>query len=219
MTNKTLTINKKAKFSVKDEYLKYLDISSVYDFRERSSIQKYINNFKTELISIYNPYFYPFTKYEVVSQNNIYNNFFLNQNNFDIIFKLTETLLMNKYYIIFQQFFLSELINYWNIFFYAFEENNKNNKEYISFLDKNKTCIEKLINILSNNSLKDNALKDYCLSVVKRITKISLFVKFNVNYQKEIKSEKASQIKSKKSTMKEKFKNKYKNQLGKIEKI
>jgi len=219
LTNKTLTINKKAKFSIKDEYLKYLDISSVYDFRERSNIQKYINNFKTELISIYNTCFYPFTKYEVVSQNNIYNNFFLNQENFDIIFKLTEALLMNKYYIIFQQFFLSELINYWNIFFYVFEENNKNNKEYISFLEKNKTCIEKLINILSNNSLNDNALKDYCLTVVERITKISLFVKFKVNYQKENKSEKASQIKSIKLSMKEKFKNRFKNQLGKIEKI
>ena len=30
MTNKTLTKNKKAKFSIKDEYLKYLDINSIY---------------------------------------------------------------------------------------------------------------------------------------------------------------------------------------------
>lgn len=219
LTNKTLTINKKAKFSVKDEYLKYSDISSVYNFREKSNIQKYINNFKSELISIYNTCFYPFTKYEVVSQNKIYNNFFLNQENFDIIFKLTEALLMNKYYIIFQQFFLSELINYWNIFFYAFEENNKNNKEYISFIDKNKACIEKLINILSNNSLTDNSLKEFCLSVVERITKNTLFIKFKVNHLKENKSDKVKENKSKKLSMKEKFKNKYKNQLGKIEKI
>jgi len=219
LTNKTLTINKKAKFSIKDEYFKYLDISSVYDFREKSNIQKYINNFKTEIISIYNTCFYPFTKYEIVSQNNIYNNFFLHQENFDTIFKLTEALLTNKCYIIFQQFFLTELINYWNIFFYVFEENNKNNKEYISFIDKNKVCIEKLINILSNNTLNDKPLQDYCLSVVERITKINLFVKFKVNYQKDIKSEKVNQIKSKKVSMKEKFKNKFKNQLGKIEKI
>ena len=86
MSNKTLTINKKAKFSIKDEYLKYLDISSIYDLRQKSNIQKYINNFKKEQISIYNTYFYPFTKYEENSQRNIYQNFFLNQENFNIFF-------------------------------------------------------------------------------------------------------------------------------------
>ena len=46
MTNKTLTKNKKAKFSIKDEYLKYLDINSIYNYKQKSNIQKYINNFK-----------------------------------------------------------------------------------------------------------------------------------------------------------------------------
>ena len=56
MTNKTLTLNKKAKFSIKDKYLQYLDMSSVYNLYEKSHMLKYINNFKKEIISIYNVY-------------------------------------------------------------------------------------------------------------------------------------------------------------------
>jgi hypothetical protein len=166
MTNKTLTRNKKAKFSIKDEYLKYLDISSIYNYKEKSSIQKYINNFKKEKISVYNTYFYPFSKYEVNLQNNIFQNFFINQENFDITFKMTELLLNNEKYIIFQQFFLSELINYWNIFFYVYEK-NIDNEQYNFFINKNKNTIEKLINVLRNNSLNDISLKDYCLITKK----------------------------------------------------
>ena len=155
MTNKTLTHNKKAKFSIKDKYLQYLDISSVYNLYKKSSMLKYINNFKKEIISIYNVYFYPFIKYEINLQNNLTKNFFINQSNFDIVFKLTELLLTNESYFIFQEFFLNELINYWNIFFYECGK-NINDYEYKSFLNNNRATIEKLINILKNNSLTEN---------------------------------------------------------------
>jgi hypothetical protein len=109
MTNKTLTRNKKAKFSIKDEYLKYLDISSIYNYKEKSSIQKYINNFKKEKISIYNTYFYPFSKYEVNLQNNIFQNFFINQENFDITFKMTELLLKFFSLLFFLDFYIRRI--------------------------------------------------------------------------------------------------------------
>ena len=139
MTSKTLTLNKKAKFSVKDEYLKYLDINSIFYSKKKSNIQKYINNFKKKKLSIYNSHFYPFSKYEITSQNNIEKNFFLNQDNFDLIFKMTELLLTNEKYFIFHGFLLNELINYWNIFFYI---SNEKKQEYISFLYQNKSVIE-----------------------------------------------------------------------------
>ena len=218
MTNKTLTINKKAKFSVKDEYLKYLDINSVYDFRQKSNIQKYINNFKKEKISIYNTYFYPFIKYENNLQNNIYKNFFFYQENFDIIFKLTELLITNEKYNVFQQFFLSELIYYWNIFFYVFEENNKN-QEYKSFVIKNKTRIQQLVFILKNNSLNDNSLKDYCLSVVEKITKNELFTDMKFNKDNNIQNENKIEKKLNKSSIKDKLKNTFKNKFIQLEKV
>ena len=217
MSNKTLTINKKAKFSIKDEYLKYLDISSIYDLRQKSNIQKYINNFKKEQISIYNTYFYPFTKYEENSQKNIYQNFFLNQENFNIIFKITELLFENENYYIFHQIMLSEIINYWNIFFYSIEENN-NNQDYKSFIIQNKIKIEKLIILLSNNSLNDNSIKNYCSSIVERIIKNENFINLKVKNEDNNKINDKN-ITINKCSMKEKLKRKYKNNLSQLEKI
>ena len=221
MTNKTLTRNKKAKFSIKDEYLKFLDINSIYDFTNKSNIQKYINNFKKEKVQIYNTYFYPFTKYEINSQKNIENNFFLYQENFDIIFKFTKLLLKNEKYFIFQQFLLSEIINYWNIFFKLCQD-YQDAQEYISFININKTKIEILADILINNSLDDNSIKDYISSVVQKITNNELFVNIKILINKSIESSKINIDKINKNHAKEKLKDKFKlklNKLGKVFKI
>ena len=217
MTNKTLTQNKKAKFSIKDENLKYLDISSVYNFKEKSNIQKYINNFKKEKISVYNTYFYPFSKYEVNLQNNIYLNFYLNQENFNIIFKMTELLLNDEKYSIFQQFFLSELINYWNIFFYLYENNN--DEYYKTFLNKNEKNIIKIINLLRNNTLNDDSLKDFCESVIKKTTKINRDFNIEITQENTINLENKNKEIGPKSSMKEKMKNKFKKKFSQLEQV
>ena len=217
LTNKTLTQNKKAKFSLKDEYLKNLDITSVYNYENESNIVKYINNFKKEKLSIYNTYFYPFTKYEINLQNNIFHNFFINQENFDIIFKLTELLLTEEKYIIFQKFFLSQLINYWNIFFYIFQDDNNQTEEYKLFINKNKQTIQKLINILMNESLDDISLKDYCMSVIEKITKNNLLIDLEINKDNNTKKENKAII-LKKSLLK-KMKIKYKKKNKQLEKF
>ena len=221
MTNKTLTHNKKAKFSIKDKYLQYLDISSVYNLYKKSSMLKYINNFKKEIISIYNVYFYPFIKYEINLQNNLTKNFFINQSNFDIVFKLTELLLTNESYFIFQEFFLNELINYWNIFFYECGK-NINDYEYKSFLNNNRATIEKLINILQKNSLTDQSLKSFCISVIDKITSNELFVYYKLmENERVVKPEKMSLKNSVREHMKNKFKKNYQkfNKLYRIDTI
>ena len=218
MTSKTLTRNKKAKFSVKDEYLKFLDINSIYNFTQKSNIQKYINNFKKEKVSIYNTFFYPFTKYEINTQKNIEINFFLYQDNFDIAFKFTELLLKNEKYFAFQQFFLGELINYWNIFFKLCQD-NKNEQEYKSFINSNKRKIENLMDFFINNSLDDNSIKDYLSSVVQGMINNELFTSKN-NFIKEASdASKAKDKNSKKNNAKEKFKDKFKIKLNKLEKV
>ena len=217
MSNKTLTLNKKAKFSIKDEYLKYLDINSIFFSKQKSNIQKYINNFKKEKISIYNDYFYPFTKYEINSQKNIEKNFFMNQENFDIMFKMTELLLTNEKYFIFQEFFLNEIINYWNIFFYISKENRQ---EYMQFIYQNKSNIEKLVNILSNNTLNDNSLKNFCFSVIEKIAQNDLFINLksiqNINI---IQLKNLNQNKPNKNSVKGKIKNKFKSKFLKLENV
>ena len=221
MTNKTLTRNKKAKFSIKDEYLKFLDINSIYNFTQKSNIQKYINNFKKEKVQIYNSYFYPFTKYEINSQKNIENNFFLYQENLDIAFKFTKLLLKNEKYCVFQQFLLSELINYWNIFFKLCQD-YQNDQEYISFINLNKTKIEILVDILINNSLDDNSIKDYISSVIQKITNNELFTNIKIFINKNKESSKIDINKANKNYPKEKMKDKFKlklNKLGKVFKI
>ena len=216
MTNKTLTQNKKAKFSIKDEYLKYIDMNSIYNYKQKSNIQKYINNFKKEKLSIYNTYFYPFSKYENILQKNIEHNFFLCQENFDIVFKLTELLLKNEKYFIFQQFFLSELINYWDIFFYIYEK-NKESQEYKSFVDKNKNEIEQLLNLLIHNSLNDNSLVNYIFSVVEKITKNKEFINLKNIPTSNINILKIKEKNSNKDSLKEKLKNKFKKKFTQLE--
>ena len=218
MTSKTLTLNKKAKFSVKDEYLQFLDISSVYNYKKKSNIQKYINDFKKDKISIYNTYFYPFIKYENKLQNNIVKNFFINQGNFNAILKLTELLLSDEKYFIFQQFFLSDLINFWNIFFFIYEK-NKNDQEYKSFIINNKENIEKLVNLLINNTLTDNSIKDYCSSLVAKIRQNKFLINLIDSHNISLKFEYIKDNKINKNSLKEIMKDKFKKKYAKLDKI
>ena len=218
MTSKTLTLNKKAKFSIKDEYLQFLDITSVYNYKKKSNIQKYINNFKKEKVSIYNTYFYPFIKYENKLQNNIVKNFFINQGNFNIILKLTELLLSNEKYFIFHQFLLSDLINYWNIFLFICENNN-NDQEYKSFIINNKKNIEKLVNILINNSLTDNSIKEYCSSLIEKIRQKKFFINLINTHKISLKFENITVNKINKNSLKEMLKDKFKKKYAKLDNI
>ena len=113
---------------------------------------------------------------------------------------------------------LTELINYWNIFFFINENNN--NEEYKKFISKNKINIEKLINILINtNSLTDNSIKEYCSSIIERIKQKEFFINLINNQKNSIKLEKIKVNKLPKNSIKEKIKNKFKQKSVELDKI
>ena len=122
----------------------------------------------------------------------------------------------NEKYFIFQQFFLSELINYWDIFFYIYEKNNQS-QEYKLFINKNRNTIEKLLNIFINNSLNDNSLINYILSVVEKITKNKEFINLKNIQNNNVGFLKIKENNSNKDSLKEKLKNKFKIKCTQIE--
>ena len=163
MTNKTLTQEKKAKFSIKDEYLKYLDLNYILYPTFKSTVEKYISDFKKSIVTIFNTHFYPVNKFEAKLANENYKQIYFNEGNFDFLFRFTAFILERQSYLILNEFFLAVLLNYLSTFFCLESE------QFIFFRDViNKTIIQ-LIHVLEKNNLTDEMQKSYCHFIVEKI--------------------------------------------------
>ena len=116
LTNKTLTTEKKAKFSLKDELLYYLDLNYIMYPIHKSKAEKYISDFKSKIVSIFNIHFYPTNKFELKLTDENYNQLYFNETNFDFLFQFTSFILTQKGYEILNEYFLSVLLNYLSTF-------------------------------------------------------------------------------------------------------
>ena len=213
LTNKTLTTDKKAKFSLKDELLYYLDLNYIIYPLYKSKAEKYISDFKSKLVSIFNIHFYPVNKYELKLNLENYNRLYFNDKNFDFLFKFTSFILTQKGYEILNEYFLSVLLNYLSTFLCV-------ESDHFVFLRENLNT-DSIIKVLENNNLKDEVKKSYCQFIVKKF-KEQKGVDFDENKDKinvgkedqndNKKNENNVQPvkKSAKMSMKEKMKNKFK---------
>ena len=223
LTNKTLTKDKKAKFSLKDELLYYLDLNYIIYPIYKSAAEKYITDFKSKQVSIFNVHFYPDNKFEAKLTEENYNNLYFNEKNFDFLFQFTSLILTKKPYEILNEFFLSVILNYLSTFLCY-------NSEHFMFLRENiKT--EHIVKVLENNNLTDEVKKSYCKFIVQKFKQIGCKEVDKINEINENKDTKKNEInvepvkKNPKMTMKEKMKNKFKkkndnlsNKLG-VDKI
>ena len=223
MNNKTLTQEKKAKFSIKDEYLKYLDLNYILYPVHKSTVEKYISDFKKNIVTIFNTHFYPVNKFESKLAIENYKQVYFNEGNFDFLFRFTAFILERQNYLSLNEFFLSVLLNYLSTFFCL------ENDQFIFFRDIVNKKIVQLIHVLEKNNLTDEMQKSYCHFIVQKIAEhekiytISFKKKeeettpnsINTNSINEIKEPK-NEInvqpvkKSAKLTMKDKMKNKFK---------
>ena len=160
LTNKTLTTEKKAKFSLKDELLYYIDLNYIIYPIYKSKAEKYISDFKSKLVSIFNIHFYPVNKYELKLNLENYNRLYFNDKNFDFLFKFTSFILTQKGYEKLIEYFLSVLLNYLSTFLCL-------DSEHFVFLRENLN-IDNIIKVLENNNLKDLVKKSYCQFIVKK---------------------------------------------------
>ena len=213
LTNKTLTKEKKAKFSLKDELLYYIDLNYIIYPIFKSKAEKYIADFKSKQVSIFNIHFYPVNKYEQKLTEENYNRLYFNDKNFDFLFKFTTFILTKKGYEILNEYFLSVLLNYLSTFLCV-------ETDHFVFLRENLSTNE-IIQVLENNNLNDEVKISYCKFIVQKFKEQGNMGNINknldtINENKNIPNpgENKNNVqpvkKSAKMLMKEKMKNKFK---------
>ena len=202
LTNKTLTKDWKANFSLKDEFLKYIDLNYLFSPILKSKVEKYISEFKNKIVSIYNIHFYSVNKFDSKLNNVIYNHFYFNKNNYDFLLELTFFILSQRNnFDLLSDYFIPCLLNYLSIFL-----------EYYSnfLLSKENSKLNKIMDVLDNNYLKDEEKKLFCKYLVQKLKERSVLNNLNNKKEMNITNEKSA-TKSIKSSMKEKMKNKFKD--------
>ena len=163
MTNKTLTQEKKAKFSIKDEFLNYLDLNYIIYPRYKSTVEKYISDFKSKIVSIFNTHFYPVNKFENKLTIEDYKQVYFNEGNFDFLFRFTALILQREGYFVLNEFFLPVLLNYLATFFCL------ENDQFIFFREVINNKIMQLTDVLEKNNLTDEVQISYCHFIVEKI--------------------------------------------------
>ena len=190
--NKTLdelTNNKiygeKKMFGLKDDCLKFIDFNYYISPIARSSAQKYILDFKKDIVKTYNYYFYNNSELTFGFFHKVFEKVLLNKNNLELIKKIIDKLpnedkvFENLDKKSFRNSFLPIILNYLQIF------NVINTKSFIEFKMKNKIIInniyELLYNFIKNNSTNniiDKDLEEYIKEVLNHINRYQVI--FNI---------------------------------------
>ena len=149
-----LTYNKKDGdtiiFYLKDEYLKYLDCNYFINFQDKSKAQKYILNFKKDIVKTYNYYYYNNSELTFDFFKTVYEKVFLSKNNLDLIIRVVEKLINNDEIMnsldkqSIRNSLLPKILNYILMFSVL------NTKSFIEFKIENKKEINNLYNLLFN---------------------------------------------------------------------
>ena len=176
LTNKTLTQDKKAKFSIKDENLNYLDLNYIIYPTHKSTVEKYISDFKKNLVSIFNTHFYPVNKYENMLTIEGYKKVYFNEENCDFLFRFTAYILRREGYFVLNQFFLGVLLNYLATFFCLDYD------QFIFFREQINNKILKIMNVLDDNNLTDDVQISYCNFIIQKIAEHDKI--YTISYKK-----------------------------------
>ena len=147
-------------FYLKDECLKLIDFNYFISHKDRSAAQKYILDFKKDIVKTYNYHFYNNSELTFDFFESVYQKVLLNKDNLELILKIIEKLLSNdeiskntdKKSI--RNILLPIMLNYLQIF------NVINTKSFIEFKIANKTIINKLYDLLFN-FIKDNEKNNF----------------------------------------------------------
>ena len=83
-------------FYLKDEYLKYLDCNYFVNLINKSGEEKYILNFKKDIIKTYNYYYYNQSELTFEFFEKAYEKVLLSKDNLDLIIRIIEKLINNE---------------------------------------------------------------------------------------------------------------------------
>ena len=160
--NKTLNeltynkINGETKmFYLKDNFLKYLDLNYYFSFKDKSSAQRYILDFKKDIVKSYNYYYYNPSQLTFEFYEQVYDKILLNKNNLELMIKIVDKLLGNEKITkeldikSVRNSLLPIILNYLSMFSVI------NTKSFIEFKLQNANLINRLHELFSN-CIKDN---------------------------------------------------------------
>ena len=83
-------------YYLKDEYLKYFDSNLYVNNKDKSSAQKYILDFKKDIIKTYNYHFYNQSELTFEFFETVYERVLLNKDNLELLINIVEKLLNNE---------------------------------------------------------------------------------------------------------------------------
>ena len=163
-------------FYLKDEYLKFVDINYYFSFKDKSSAQRYILDFKKDNIKSYNHYYYNPSELTFEFYQKVYETIFLNKNNLELMIIIVEKLLGNEKITEFldikslRNSLLPIILNYLSMFSVI------NSKSFIEFKIKNSDLIKKLYELLSkflknnkNNQILEKDLEDNVKDIINQL--------------------------------------------------
>ena len=182
-----ITYNKKngetKMFYLKDKYLKYFDCNYYFDGKEKSEAQKYILNFKKDVIKIYNSHFYNHSKLTFDFFETVYEKVLLNKDNLELIIRMIKQLINDNRIIesldqkSVRNSLLPIILNYLIIFSFI------NTKSFIEFKMENKEIINNIYELLFNyiknndtnkNNLIDKELEDHIKEVLNQLNRYQI---------------------------------------------
>ena len=201
-------------FYLKDEYLKCLDCNYYSNNKTKSEAQKYILDFKKDVVKTYNYYYYnqSYLTFEFVEK--VYEKVLLDKNNLELISRMIEKLLnddrimenLDKKSI--RNSLLPLMLNYLSMLSVI------NTKSFIEFKLQNKDIISKLYDLLfafvkdnAQKNIIDKDLEDNIKEVLNQMNRYQLIYDyyegdlsklnkydFNTNILEKLKQEEKSKI-------------------------
>ena len=170
-------------FYLKDSYLKYLDINYYLSFKNKSNAQRYILDFKKDIIKSYNNYYYKPSKLTFDFYEMIYEKVFLCKKNLELMIKIIEKLFseqkITEYLDIksVRSSLLPIMLNYFSMFAVI------NTKAFIEFKMENQNLIDNLCKSLSNcvennkdNHIIEKDLEDNVNEVISQLNRHQIII-------------------------------------------
>ena len=179
-------------FYLKDSYLKYLDINYYFSFKDKSNAQRYILDFKKDIIKSYNSYFYKPSELTFDFYEKIYEKILLSKDNLELMIKIIKKLLSEQKILEYldiksvRSSLLPIMLNYFSMFAVI------NSKAFIEFKMENQKLITELNEILSNyiknnkgNNIIEKDLEDNVNEVLSQLNRHQIiFNSFNGDLSK-----------------------------------
>ena len=221
MTDKIIQNNEQFKFSLKNIYLKDIDLDYLLSSNSTSNAERYINDFKKKEVSILNYKFYePFSIQKSVNFNNYYYFFYFN-NNIQFLLDFSIKLVSKKTYQSITKYFLLSVFKLVLIFLYV--DKNMTNEE----LKSSKEDFYKIINEQLNKLIvfftdeetitNDPDRKILYKFMAKNIAKY-LYIEYTDKEEEEekIREEHKKQLQDKKKKLMERYKKKFSEKNTKL---